>query len=163
MLTKLLAPVSAKIIAALGVLTLLSLSVASCEHRRANRLSVALETTKVAYRTAQASAEAYAKANKARVETANLKRKERSDEALFTARTADRARTDQFIAANRVRCQAAEGPRGNADLPPTPTAAEVDHRPSGVAELAAVAPKDLHICTVNSRRVQNAHEWGLSQ
>lgn len=70
------------------------------------------------------------------------------------------ARADRYIAANRVLRQAGGGSAAGGAC-----AAAEDHdaggpdSPGGDAELVAVTAKDVRVCTVNTQRLQDAHDW----
>lgn len=123
------------------------------------------EVTKVQYRQAQRDATVIAVQLKTATEARDKARKERADAQLAQDRTADRRSADLYKRAHSVQsyCSTAGGARGDADRggPGAPT--QVADRPGGTSELVVVGHRDFDICTVNSRRLQNARDWALGQ
>ena len=99
---------------------------------------------------------------KARQELDDEQRKRDTDDALKLDMASDRRRADDYAIRNRVRRQAAPGPTSNPDLPETGPAAQGDNGPGDVAELVGITRADFDICTVNSRRLANVHDWALT-
>ncbi len=164
MLSKLLAPLSAKL--TLGLLVALALLgwYARHEHNRADKNALALETTKVAYETMQKAATAWAMADKARADTANERNRTDADAKLDLALPHDRAGADAYARSHRVCRQAAAGSAGSADLPAAAGAAEGADRPGGpdgVDDWLIVSRKQFDRCTLNTRRLQVGHDWSL--
>lgn len=118
---------------------------------------LAFDKQKAAYIAAQREAEAKAIAAKLAQEAKDEQRRKDADNALKQALADDRRRTDDY--ARRMRYQAPRSAPSGTDLPSTAKTPEVDHRSSGVAELVGITRADLEICTVNSRRLLNAHDW----
>ena len=81
-----------------------------------------------------------------------------AEQALSTAMDA----AERHIAANRVRCP---GNRGSVERPaanPEGGSAGGGDGPGAAAELVAVTPDDVRICTTNTIRLEAAREWGLN-
>lgn len=162
MLGKLLAPITSKIILAMGLALLLAGWGVRHEYRRAEAAKEALATEKVAYTTAQAAAHAYAAANKANIEAANARHTERIDRENDAALSTNRARTDRYADAHRVvRCKTAESLAGFADLSAPGGAAESADRPGGDADMVAISRRDMGICTDNTTRLISGHDWAM--
>lgn len=116
-------------------------------------------------------AKAKALADKAATEQRNDERKRNSDHALQAQAVVDRRRTDDYKRDHRVRvAQGAPAPDsgvdGGHDLPGPAFASGVDNGPGPVAELVdpvTISSTDFDRCTVNSRRVENAHDWASNK
>lgn len=111
------------------------------------------------YTAAQNEAATRARAEIQRHEQESKDRANEADQNELRARVDDRAAVDRYIATHRVRtCPAASAASGPV------TAAESDGAQSdhGSGSDAVVATEDdLRICTVNSRRLSEAHDWGV--
>lgn len=116
-----------------------------------------------AYRAAQDAAKAKAMRLKLEQEQRDERNRRNHDEALQQAAADDRRRTDAYAARNRLSGQAASdlGPSGGADLPRPAFGAE-EPVGAGSDAFVAISRADLDICAVNSRRLQNAHDWYVS-
>lgn len=157
------------ILAGLVALSFIALGVyARHEHNRAEGWHEAHIAQKAATDAAQHSARAWALSAKAQQEAKDARRKEIADESYSHSLASDRARADAYAAANRVRCPAKvnSGGSGRADLPEAGALAPLDNRSGGTSivddTLIAVGRHDYNLCTANSRRIFNAHDWGLS-
>lgn len=125
-------------------------------------------------RQAQGIALERAQAAKLKAETDYRTLAERIDTHAEQQEGAAMAAADRYIAANRVRCEAAGGSRGR------PAAAPGDHRagrgeaPGQTPELDAgrgvagdagglvlVAPEDVRICTANTLQAEAARDWAI--
>ena len=92
-----------------------------------------------------------------------LKAKEADDAYQIKLVDADlRART--YIAAHRVERLRADGasgagtaPAGTESLP-----AESGNRSGAAADMVAVTPSDIEVCTTNTRRLQSVRDWAVS-
>lgn len=111
---------------------------------------------------AQKQAAAAAQAAKERAEREYRELAERIDDDAEKARTGAMADAERFIAANRVRCQAAGGAgRG------TPAASPGDgsgngQGPGQASELdVAVTADDVRICTTNTLQAEAARAWAI--
>ena len=136
--------------------------------RQAARVSaakweIAYDKQKTAYELAQKQATAEALSVKLAQEAKDEQRKKDADYALKLDMAHDRRRADDYAASHWVRYQAPRDPSSSADLPETPAIAEVDHGPGDTAFVdgIAISRVDFEICTVNSRRLDNAHNWSL--
>jgi hypothetical protein len=120
----------------------------------------AYDAQEAAYRAAQDAAKAKALRLKLEQEQRDERNREKHNEALDHALADDRRRTDAYAQRNRVQRQAASdlGPAGGTDLPRPSFGAAVDNG-SGDDAVVAIPERDLMICTLNSRRLQNAHDW----
>jgi hypothetical protein len=112
-----------------------------------------------AYIAAQKQAEAKAIAAKLAQEAKDEQRRKDADNALKQDMADDRRRADDYANAHRLRREAPRSAPSVPDLPSPAETASIDHRPSDVAELVGITRADLEICTVNSRRLLNAHDW----
>lgn len=156
-LAQLLAGICAALLITVGVLWWLL----GNANERAAELDKALTETKTAYTTAMKAARDYAFANKTNIETHNRALKQRTDDATERNLADGRSRADRFIAANRVRCKTPQGDARTADLPGAGTTAESADGPGGNAELVAVKPADVRVCSDNSIRLRDARDWIL--
>lgn len=114
-----------------------------------------------AYQDAQREAEAKAIAAKLAQEAKDEQRRKTADEHLKQDLADDRRRTDDY--ARRMRYQAPRSAPSGTDLPSGTEAPQVADRSSDVAELVGITRTDLEICTVNSRRLLNAHDWAVGE
>lgn len=121
----------------------------------------AYEAQEAAYRAAQDAAKAKALRLKLEQEERDERNRKDHDNALQNTLADDRRRTDDYARAHRVPRQAPSdlGPAGGTDLPQPAFGAAQPDGAGGDAELVAISADDLRICTVNSRRLQNAHDW----
>lgn len=120
---------------------------------------LAFDAQKAAYIAAQKQAEAKAIAAKLAQEAKDEQRRKDADNALKQDLADDRRRADDYANAHRLRREAPRSAPSVPDLPSPAETASIDHRPSDVAELVGITRADLEICTVNSRRLLNAHDW----
>lgn len=120
-----------------------------------------LTAEKAAYIAAQREAEAKAIAAKLAQEAKDEQRRKTADEHLKQDLADDRRRTDDY--ARRMRYQAPRSAPSGTDLPSGTEAPQVADRSSDVAELVGITRTDLEICTVNSRRLLNAHDWAVGE
>lgn len=109
--------------------------------------------------------EAYRRAMMAAlVEDARTQRaKEKADASYHARLEGDAMRAAAYAAANRcVRAEgrADPGAAGGADLPGTGAASRQPQGAGDLAELVGITRADLDVCTVNSRRLENAVGWG---
>lgn len=118
---------------------------------------VAFDKQKAAYIAAQKAAEAKAIAAKLAQEAKDEQRRKDADNALKQDMLDDRRRTDAY--ASRMRYKAPRSAPSGTDLPSTPEATSISDGPGDFAELVGITRTDLDLCTVNSRRLQNAHDW----
>lgn len=122
---------------------------------------LAFDKQKAAYIAAQREAEAKAIAAKLAQEAKDEQRRKTADEHLKQDLADDRRRTDDY--ARRMRYQAPRSAPSGTDLPSGTEAPQVADRSSDVAELVGITRTDLEICTVNSRRLLNAHDWAVGE
>jgi len=120
----------------------------------------AFDKQKAAYTAAQQEAEAKAIAAKQAQEAKDEQRRKDADNALKQDLADDSRRADVY--AGRMRCQAPRSAPSGANLSSAPEAPQVVAGPGAVAELVGITRTDLDICTVNSRRLLNAHDWALA-
>lgn len=88
--------------------------------------------------------------------------KEKADAIYLEKVEGDRDRAAAYAAANRcVRAATGndQGRAGRADLPGPGAAAEQPKGAGDLAELVGISRADLDVCTVNSRRLENAVTW----
>lgn len=100
---------------------------------------------------------------KAKQEAKDEQRKKDADNALAQDRALDRRNAADYADSHRVRYKAPSSRSSAADLPESPAPAQIDNGPGAVAELdgIAVSREDFDRCTVNSRRLKNAHDWAV--
>lgn len=122
---------------------------------------IAFDKQKAAYIAAQKEAEANAIAAKLAQEAKDEQRRKDADNALKQDMADDRRRADAY--ANRMRCQAPRSAPSGANLPSATEAPQVDNGPGDFAELVGITRTDFNVCTVNSRRLQNAHDWAVGE
>jgi hypothetical protein len=118
-----------------------------------------------AYENAQIEAARIATEAKAKQEAKDEQRRKDADNALAQDRALDRRNAADYADSHRVRYKAAPGRGSAADLPESPNAPQVADGPGATAELdgIAVSREDFDRCTVNSRRLQNAHDWAVEE
>ncbi len=129
----------------------------------AAKWEIAFDKQKAAYELAQKEATRIATEAKAKQEAKDEQRKKDADNALAQDRAIDRRNAADYADSHRVRYKAPASRGSTADLPESPAPAQVDNRPGAVAELdgIAVSREDFDRCTVNSRRLKNAHDWAV--
>lgn len=109
------------------------------------------------FEQAQQEAEAKAIAAKLAQEAKDEQRRKDADNALKQDLADDRRRADVY--AGRMRCQAPRSAPSGANLSSAPEAPQVVAGPGVTTELVGITRDDFDICTINSRRLQNAHDW----
>ena len=112
---------------------------------------------------AQAAAAVAAKQAKLAQEALYNQLAEKADEKLEAARRDAMADAERYIAAHRVRSQAAGGSTGR-----TATAAEDRSTASGnsagsapILDEVTVSADDIRICTSNTSRLEAVHDWAV--
>lgn len=121
----------------------------------------ARETLEAAYRTASDTARANALAAKTAQEQRDERNRENHDHAYRESLTDARRRTDAYARAHRVSGQATTdlGSSGGPDLPRPAFGAQEPDGAGDATVMVAISRADLDICTENSTRLQNAHDW----
>lgn len=122
---------------------------------------LAFDKQKAAYIAAQREAEAKAIAAKLAQEAKDEQRRKDADNALKQDLADDRRRADVY--AGRMRCQAPRSAPSGANLSSAPEAPQVVAGPGVTTELVGITRDDFDICTINSRRLQNAHDWAVGE
>lgn len=129
---------------------------------KAERLQADLDNVKAA----QVVALAKAQAAKDKAEQNYRTLAENTDDQIKQARSAAMASAERYIAAHRVRPQAADRSAGGAAATPEDQRPESGDR-SGAAPILAsrdfvtVTPDDIRICTENTVRLESVREWAL--
>lgn len=83
-----------------------------------------------------------------------------SDDAYTTQLAAAQSAADRYIAGHRVRTDSTSGASAALASPQGGSPASPD-RPDNHADMVAVSADDINACTVNSTRLQAAHDWAL--
>lgn len=121
-------------------------------------------------RTAMARVKAKALADKLAADTRNEERRKDADHALRQDALDAHRRTDAYALAHRVPGLAGKpaavggGDDGERDLPGAALGAPVPDGAGAETELVTITRTDLDICTINTVRLVNGHDWaaGLS-
>lgn len=116
---------------------------------------------RAAYEAAQEQAEASALAAKAAAEDDYRQLAERADREHEAELAGANARAERYIAANRVRNQAAGGPAGGTPAAPGDNGTGSGDRSSEAPELVTVTEDDIRICTENTVRLEAVRNWAL--
>lgn len=126
-----------------------------------------------AVRAAMVVAKAEATESKLLIDHANEQRKRDADYDLQQDAIADNRRTDAYRRAHGVRRAGApqvgsptdRDNSGQGDLPRPAFAAQEPDGPGGAAAmddgLVAITSAALDLCTTNTRRLSNGHEWAI--
>ena len=119
-------------------------------------LNATLDQVKVAQAQAQKAAQAAHDAQ----EAAYRAKAQDADNAYQTQLAAAQSATDRYIATHRVRADVASGASGTSAASQSDSAPRVDG-PDHSADMVAVSSDDINTCTVNTQRLQAAHDWAL--
>ena len=115
----------------------------------------------------QAQTDAAMAAQKAlQTETAQYAAKAKdADNAYQTQLVAAQSATSAYIASHRVvwmRPATTGGSTTNADPAAQGSSTQGSNRPGAIADMVAVSPADLNVCTVNTKRLQVVHDWATT-
>lgn len=131
----------------------------NAERVKVSDLTATLMSERESYAEAQRNAAIRAKAAVVAQEARYKEQASHADlkyaEALGDARSA----LDRYIAANRVRPKAVGGASGGTIAITESGGAESADRSGRIADMVAVTPDDLRICTVNTERLVAARAW----
>lgn len=128
---------------------------------RYNAEQSAHSETKANVRRAAAEAETKALKAKADAEANYRKQAEEADREHQAELAGANARAERYIAANRVRVQAASSAAGGPPAAPGGSGAQGADRSGEAPELVTVTPDDVRVCTENTVRLEEAREWAL--
>lgn len=129
----------------------------AAEQRKANRLGQQVSQME----DAQAKAAALASAALIQQETVYRQKAKETDDA-YQSKLADAdARARAYIAAHRVDGVREDDPRGAGNSAPASArnGPGSGDRSGEIADMVAVTPGDIAICTENTRRLQAVHDW----
>lgn len=114
---------------------------------------------KSAYIAAQEIARQKAEQAKAAVEADYQAKAEQKDKEFANEMVSARAAADRYIASHGVQPKAAKGFAGSAVATGKGVGPEGAVGPGAQADMVAVTPDDVQICTENTVRLQSAHDW----
>jgi hypothetical protein len=144
------------LLAALGLIGALS------HYRHAYHAEQALRAAdKAAYVNAQAQAQTKALAALQATEAA-YRSKADASEQTYRSKLADaRGLADHYIAVHRVRVETPSRVASGTIASAQGGSASSADRPSAAPDLVEVTAADIQICTVNTTRLEAAHDWAL--
>ncbi|NBW44232.1 MAG: hypothetical protein EBR45_01490 [Betaproteobacteria bacterium] len=145
-----------------AALAFLGLALAANHYRHAYHAEKALRRAdRAAYAAAQSEATVIAKRA---LDAAEARYRSKANEAdkSYLAQLADaRSAADRYIAAHRVRWQAFARDASAAVAAPDGGRAGSPDGPGAAANMVAVIPADIQVCTENTLRLEAARAWAL--
>ena len=112
--------------------------------------------------SAQNQAQALAIAERAKIEAQYKEKADEADRKYQDAYRADDSRVSDYVSSHRMRAI-----RQSASVQSTTATQGADaqnpDRPGGTPDLVGVTPNDMRICTINTERLQAAHNWAVDQ
>ena len=145
-----------------GILAALGLIAALSHYRSAYHAERALrQDDREAYANAQTQAALIAQAALRAAETRSQIKAKETDHAHESILAKARADAARYIAAHRLRGQAPQGAASPALASAESGGAQSADRSSGAAELVAVNAGDIDVCTINTARLEAAHDWAI--
>lgn len=145
-----------------GALAFLGLALAASHYRHAYHAEKALRKAQEAsYVAAQAQATLIAKQALDAAE-ARYRSKANDADKAFQSKLADaRGATDAYVSSHRVRWEAPSRDASGTPSPAESGSAQGGNGPGAAPFMVAVTEDDIHVCTVNTQRLEAAREWAL--
>lgn len=114
---------------------------------------------KSAYVAAQEIARQKAEQAKAAIEADYQAKADQKDKEYANEMDSARAAADRYVVSHRMQPQATQGSAGSTVAASKGVSPEGAVGPGAQADMVAVTPDDVQICTENTMRLQSAHDW----